>query len=351
MNKNFPTEHTKNYEEPQLILAAVEEVMENTALLDNIKSEAELERVMPILLASLGKYAQADRSYIFELKPGCTDVLHMTHVWCAEGIRPTSREMQDIPLSIVPNWYAILNTDGALVSYDILHDQGRWPEEHTLFSGEGVHALILLPLVSAGSITGYMGIDNPASSRMELTVSLLKGISGHISGLKENLHMMRKLEESLTALNKEKSILDALSVDYTSVYYCDLDNDTFIPIKCDDYNSAASTVKRVAEESGSYSACIRYYYENFVIRESAPDFLERRSAEHLKEHLSRNKRFAYKYRVSPNKAEQQYFEVQIVRLPEADGFKVIMATAMSTTSSRRRNSSRPGWRTRSRTLR
>ena len=324
MNKNFQTEHTKNYEEPQLILAAVEEVMENTALLDNIKSEAELERVMPILLASLGKYAQADRSYIFELKPGCTDVLHMTHVWCAEGIRPTSREMQDIPLSSVPNWYAILNTDGVLVSYDILHDKDRWPEEHALFSGEGVHALILLPLVSGGSVIGYMGIDNPASSRMELTVSLLKGISGHISGLKENLHMMRKLEESLTALNKEKSFLDALSVDYTSVYYCDLDNDTFIPIKCDDYNNAASTVKRMAEESRSYSACIRYYYENFVIKESAPDFLEKLSAEHLKAHLSRSKRFAFKYRVSPNKAEQQYFEVQIVRLPEADGFKVIM---------------------------
>lgn len=36
------------------IISAVDEVMENTALLDNIKSEKELEQVMPVLLASLG---------------------------------------------------------------------------------------------------------------------------------------------------------------------------------------------------------------------------------------------------------------------------------------------------------
>ena len=48
----------------QHILAAVDEVMQNTALLDNIRSEEELRQVMPALLASLGRYAQADRSCI-----------------------------------------------------------------------------------------------------------------------------------------------------------------------------------------------------------------------------------------------------------------------------------------------
>ena len=51
----------EEYEELKKIISAVDEVMENTALLDNIKSEKELEQVMPVLLASLGKYAQADR--------------------------------------------------------------------------------------------------------------------------------------------------------------------------------------------------------------------------------------------------------------------------------------------------
>ena len=329
--KNEQAGEASKYTELQKIIAAVNEVMENTALLDHIKSEQELEEVMPVLLASLGKYAQADRSYIFELKSDSTDVLHMTHIWCDEGITPTYREKQEIPLSNVPNWYAVLNKDGAITIYDWESDQDKWPEEYALFSGQGLKSVILIPLITGGRITGYMGIDNPESDRIALTVTLMKGISGHISSLKENLHMVRKLEEnqfflqkSLKDLNKEKSILDALSIDYTSIYYCDLINDTYIPMKCEEYNNASAAVKKFAEENGSYSACIRYYFEHFVIRESAPDFLEKLDAEHLKEHLSRKERFAYKYRVHPNKAGQQYFEVQIVRLPGESGFKTIM---------------------------
>ncbi|MBU5481452.1 GAF domain-containing hybrid sensor histidine kinase/response regulator [Blautia sp. MSJ-19] len=318
-------------EELKNIISAVDEVMENTALLDNIKSETELEQVMPVLLASLGKYAGADRSYIFELKPDSTKILHMTHVWCADGISPTFREMQDLPLSTVPNWFSILNTDGAVVIYDWDADEEKWPEEYQLFSGQGIKSIIIIPLVSGGSVTGYMGVDNPERNRMELSVSLLRGISGHISGLKENLYMMKRLEEnqlslqkSLDELNKEKVILNALSVDYTSIYYCDLINDTLIPVKCEAYNNTAAIVKKKARENGSYSSIIQDYFGHFVIKESAPDFLEKMDTKYLREYLSRHKRFAYKYRVHPNKAGQQYFEVQIVRLAEEDGFKVIM---------------------------
>ena len=135
---------------------------------------------------------------------------------------------------------------------------------------------------------------------------------------------MNSYEQTIDELRKEKAVLEALCVDYTSIYYCDLMNDSFIPIKCAEYNNASTAIKRVAEQSQSYSASIRYYYDHFVIKESAPDFLEKLSVEHLKKHLSQNQRFAYRYRVNPNKRGQQYFEVQAVRLTEEDGFKVIM---------------------------
>ena len=135
---------------------------------------------------------------------------------------------------------------------------------------------------------------------------------------------MNSYEQTIEELRKEKAVLEALCVDYTSIYYCDLMNDSFIPIKCAEYNNASAAIKRVAEQSQSYSASIQYYYDHFVIKESAPDFLEKLSVEHLKKHLSQNQRFAYRYRVNPNKRGQQYFEVQVVRLMEEDGFKVIM---------------------------
>lgn len=234
MKENDRSEKVKKYEELQKIISAVDEVMENTALLDNIKSEKELESVMPVLLASLGKYAQSDRSYIFELKPGSTEVLYMTHVWCKKGVSPTAKESQGIPLNAVPNWFSILNKDGAIAIYDWEADKEKWPEEYQLFSGQGIKSIVIVPLISSGMITGYLGIDNLNQNRVELTVSLLKGISGHISGLKENLHMVKKLEEnqlflqqSLNALNKEKSILDALGKIYWLIYRIDLIQGTY----------------------------------------------------------------------------------------------------------------------------
>lgn len=151
------------------------------------------------------------------------------------------------------------------------------------------------------------------------------------SELEEKMHRIKMLEEkekslqqTIQALHGEKAVLEALSVDYTSIYFCDLLNDSFIPIKCAEYNNAAASIKKVAEESQSYSASIRYYYDHFVIKESAPDFLRKLSAEHLITHLRENKRFAYRYRVYPNKRGQQYFEVQVVHLTQEPGFKVIM---------------------------
>ena len=137
MNKNGKSAEAEEHEELEKIISAVDEVMENTALLDHIKSEAEFEQVMPVLLSSLGNYAQADRSYIFELKPDSTDTLYMRHVWCAEGISPTPMEMQDILLDSVPNWLAVLNNDHMIVSYDCDNDKDKWPEEHALFLGQG----------------------------------------------------------------------------------------------------------------------------------------------------------------------------------------------------------------------
>ena len=74
----------------------------------------------------------------------------------------------------------------------------------------------------------------------------------------------------------------------------------------------------------SYSFRIQYYFDEFVIRESAPDFLEKLSADYLKEYLAHNERFAYRFRAKPNAAGQQYFEVQIVQLEDASGFKTVM---------------------------
>lgn len=132
------------------------------------------------------------------------------------------------------------------------------------------------------------------------------------------------LENNIEELNKEQKILDALSIDYTSVYYCDLEEDTMIALKQGDNTNAAVTETEITKGFQKYSFRIRYYYENFVVQDSAPDFIYKLSQEYLTEYLEQHQRFVYRFRSHPNPAGQQYFEVQIVRLPDTDGFKVVM---------------------------
>lgn len=323
------------YEDMQAAVEAVDDLLNNITMLDKISSEEELDQIMPDLLASLGRYSMSDRAYIFTWASVEHRVLRMTHEWCAEGVFPTMGKMQELRISDMPNWAPRLRNGEAIVYADWNAEKEKMPEEYAIFDGQDIHSLMVIPIFANKKLNGYIGFDNPDQSKASLSVRLLSSIGGHISGLKENLYMMQELEkrqrslqESWNSLNEEKNILDALSIDYTSVYYCDLIADTLSVLKSGNNTNNAIAEEKIKEKLKdklhSYSYRIQYYFENFIIQESAPDFLYRLSAEYLKEYLSHNERFAYRFRAHPNPAGQQYFEVQIVRLPKVSGFKVVM---------------------------
>lgn len=324
-------EHTEKYRDMQIAQTAVDEVLENITMLDTVSSEEELNEIMPKLLASLGKYSMADRSYVFSWKSKERDILYMTHEWCAKDVLPTINDMQNLKMSDLPNWSPRLNAGEAIVSTDWIAEKQKTPEEFKIFDGQDIHALIVIPIFSNNKFSGYIGFDNPEQNKTALSVRLLTAVGGHIGGLKENLHMMAQLEEkqislenSLKELRKEKSILDALSIDYTSTYYCDLEEDRITVLKQGKYTNSIIAEETLTEGLQSYSFRIKYYYDMFVIKESAPDFLEKLSADHLIQYLQENERFAYRFQAVPNRAGQQYFEVQVVRLTGQEGFKAVM---------------------------
>lgn len=321
----------KSGKEMQIVQTAVDEVLENITMLDTVSSEEELNKIMPQLLDSLGRYSMADRSYVFSWTSEERKVLYMTHEWCAQGVEPTIDKMQNLKIKDLPNWEPRLNAGEAIVSMDWNAEKQNTPEEYGIFDGQDIHALIVIPIFSNKKFSGYIGFDNPEQTKTALSVRLLTAVGGHIGGLKENLHMMAQLEEkqnslknSLKELKKEKAILDALSIDYTSTYYCDLEEDRITVLKQGKYTNSIIAEETLTEGLQSYSFRIKYYYDTFVIKESAPDFLEKLSADHLIQYLQENERFAYRFQAVPNRAGQQYFEVQVVRLTGQEGFKTVM---------------------------
>ena len=85
---------------------------------------------------------------------------------------------------------------------------------------------MVLPLFANTQLSGFIGLDNPDLVNPGVSISLLSNAGGHLASTLNNLRMFRMLEEkqktlesNLEELQKEKHILEALCVDYTSFYY------------------------------------------------------------------------------------------------------------------------------------
>ncbi|MDO4479270.1 MAG: ATP-binding protein [Lachnospiraceae bacterium] len=120
----------------------------------------------------------------------------------------------------------------------------------------------------------------------------------------------------------EKSIMDALLVDYTAVYYCDLEHDAICIIKTGE--NAQAYQHKDFTESQSYAGRLKFFYEHFVVAESAPDFMEKLSAASLMEALEEKPRFAYRFRTRGTAVDRQYYEAQVVRIKDVEGFHVVL---------------------------
>ena len=96
----------------------------------------------------------------------------------------------------------------------------------------------------------------------------------------------KELEDSNRILSERNRILSALSRDYTTVLLCDLKQDTFEVVKGDifPHNKPAEKQQLVCE-SNCYSERTRYFFENILIKESAPEYLERLLPDHLMKEL------------------------------------------------------------------
>ena len=303
----------------------MDEILHKISFMSQAENEKQLDDMTPSILKSVGKYTAADRAYIFEWNSEKKESFKNTFEWCASGIEPQIQNLQEVPVCLMQNWVETFIQKKNIIIYDLEEIAEETPQEYEILKPQNIHSLIAVPIYTNHKFIGFIGLDNPDLNQDRMSMNLLSDVGCHLGSVRENLRMMEvleqehnNLEKSLEELQKEKNILDVLSIDYTSVYYCDLMKDLILPVKQGHDTNAAIT------EQQSFSFRIRYYFEHFVVRESAPDFMEKLSSDYLMEYLGHHERFAYRFCCYPNLAGQKYFEVQIVRLKNIPGFKVVM---------------------------
>lgn len=130
--------------------------------------------------------------------------------------------------------------------------------------------------------------------------------------------------KALSNAEKEQWMLNALCVNYTAAYYCDLKKDYVKVIKRKDFSHCASGGREVHQRH-SYSEWMRYFWENVVVKEDAPNYLEVFDAENLMRYLEKEESFTLRHRTLPNKMGMEYFEATAVKLYEDENsYEVIL---------------------------
>lgn len=122
---------------------------------------------------------------------------------------------------------------------------------------------------------------------------------------------------------KERQIYNALCVNYTAAYRCDLIADSIVSIKNKEYSHGAQNLHKL-QNPKCYSEWIQYGYNNFIVKESAPDYVEFFDRHNLMQKLKDNESLTYRHRTSPNGAGMEYFEATVVKLYENDKSFVVI---------------------------
>lgn len=135
---------------------------------------------------------------------------------------------------------------------------------------------------------------------------------------------VRNIENESKDTEKERQIYNALCVNYTAAYLCDLMADTMVQIKRKDFSHCAQEMGKL-NNSQCYSEWISHAFNTFVIKETAPDYQEFFDRKNLMKRLQDTESLVYRHQTLPNKAGMEYFEATIVRLyTNDDSFQVIM---------------------------
>lgn len=131
-------------------------------------------------------------------------------------------------------------------------------------------------------------------------------LHGHISDVTEFIHE-----------KEQNNILSALTMDYTSLVLCDLKQDTVEVIKQD-----ASCAEM---NWHSYSESLNYFYDNVLMKDSCPNYMDLLSNESLMRTLKERDSFEWHFQIVPDENGISNLEARAVFLYEdLNHFKIIM---------------------------
>ena len=225
------------------------------------------------MLQLLGKCSGADRVYIFDKKEkNRKEYFCLQCEWKNEDdILEKEQLFSEIAVEDIPHWTDELKK-GLTIQITDREELSPMEQEYNLMKKHHTYSRVLAPIFSRDHLSGFIGMDHFYKGISELFIHQLAFVGAHLNTARENLRMFTLLGKNLESMEKERQILNVLCEDCTSVYKVNLLDDTAEVVKLEQGANAPKILKSREKIILCYSKELKYYYDHFVIKESAPDF-------------------------------------------------------------------------------
>jgi PAS domain S-box-containing protein len=167
----------------------------------NLSSEG-IDEGINNALARLGEFVGVDRSYIFQFSEDGSYVSN-THEWCGKGTDPQIDRLRSLPVTSFP-WETALLRKGETIHIPRVADMpAEAAAEKVELEFESIQSLVVVPMVSEGAVTGFVGFDSVHSEKTwsEDDIALLKIVGGIFVNALEKKHAQDSLLRSHSILH------------------------------------------------------------------------------------------------------------------------------------------------------
>ncbi|MBW2737702.1 MAG: PAS domain S-box protein [Deltaproteobacteria bacterium] len=145
-------------------------------------------------LESIGKFADVDRSYLFQLFDDETKIDN-THEWCAEGIVPQIENLKELSVADFPWFQERLNRFETVHVPRVADLPPEARAEKEKLQSQDILSVILVPMVYGKTLRGFIGFDSVRQEK---------------SWLEENITLLRIVCEIFVNGLERKRVMDAI---------------------------------------------------------------------------------------------------------------------------------------------
>lgn len=129
-----------------------------------LAAPAELDLHLDQALGELGRFAEADRAYVFQVSEDGS-LLDNTHEWCAEGIEPQIDKLQGLPFDDTLLFLRTIK-QFAIVDYpSVAALPAEALADRVLLEEQSIRSVLGVPMVVDGRVRGFIGLDAVRSER------------------------------------------------------------------------------------------------------------------------------------------------------------------------------------------